>query len=350
VLRSGPGPEDLYLSIGVLAPDPERPVHDVLGFDLFGRGAMVLHGSGYPAAGSGDLPAAGRSTGRNTITIGERSQGVARSAGITSFVINQPLFDFVQASADRSYENAQVRRDIVMVRPEEGHAGYVILVDDIQPLQQDVAVVWQLFSRGALSLGFVQNHQWVVKSFVPGSRDVMLSVFLPGNPGQARSVAGRLYSGDAGRSVPTSGLVVENTGRRRIVAVLAPRVARDPEPRVVPVGSGGAAQIQDSDWISLGNAGVRQTTGPLQHVSEFVVARERAGGFPALFMCSGTEFRMGPHSLSASRPVTLSTDGIRGTIVTTIPGTTIEIRTPVIPAPLVLKLENPGRHPFSLDN
>jgi hypothetical protein len=214
-----------------------------------------------------------------------------------------------------------------MVRPEEQHPGYFVLVDEIHTIDAGTRVQWLLHGRGKMTLSVDQVARWRSRA-LGSSQEVHVSAFSLA-PASARSQSGSLFSRSPWLTQPAESLILEWTGSKRLPTLLFPRTAGMSEPSITAMGEA-AGRIGDTDWISLGQPGSRRTTGPLSHISEYVIARDRNANPPAVLMVSGTEFRMGPHLLKSDKPVTVSLNGLSGGLLTTRPATRVEIHSPAI--------------------
>ena len=264
--------------------------------------------------------------------MNNESQSGTRSSGIETALLNRPVFDYIRASADKTYNYGQVQRDVVMVRPEKDHPAYFLLVDSVQVSHPATSVQWRLHGSENLVSGVGQTVRWTGPAFDPSlwrPDRVNLEVSFPtGFMGTQATESGTLFSRTPSLNRKSKGISIEWFGSRRFAAMLFPyTTATAPETRTLGNNSG---RIGKTDWISTGDLASRLTAGPLVHVSELTVVRDRAQGFPALLMVSGTEFRFGPHSLTGTKPLTVSMDGLRGGIVNLRPDTQVEIRSPAI--------------------
>jgi hypothetical protein len=345
---------------------PSQPRRDVLTFDLYAFRALLLHGAGFPGAGASERGSSNQTAASNSITFNNSSQSASRCTGVATALLNQPLFDRVRALADKTYEAGQVQRDVVMARPDSGHPGYFLLIDEIHAYDQDAKVASYLHGRGDLVVGLNGLSRWNSPLFGPPAlraNDVILTA-LPLASATVRSGKGKLLFEDPFMNQPSASLVVEWTGSKRLCTVLCPHVRGAPDPRVEMLGSEGTGRIDDTDWVSLSDPGTRHTTGPLTHVSEFTVIRQRDRSFPALLMIFGLECQVGEHSVTSTKPVDVSLDGLRGGIVNSRPETVVEIRSPEIKSgdhflldgvlitasdsgQLLLILAQPGEHSFT---
>ena len=363
VLRSGNGPDALFLALNACRFAMSQSRRDVLSFDLYAFRAILLHGAGFPGAGQVERRSSNQTAASNSITFNGTSQSAGRCSGVVAALLNQPVFDQVRVLADRTYEAGQVQRDVVLIRPDDRHSGYFLLIDEVRAYEPDTKAALYLHGRGELAVGLNGLSRWNCPSFGPPTfraNGVSLTAY-PLVSAAVRSDAGRLLFEDSSMNQPSAILVVEWTGSKRLCTVLYPQARGAPVPRIEMAASGSAGRINDADWVSLGSAGTRQTIGPLAHASEYAVIRERGSSFPALLMVFGVECRVGNHSVASTKPVTISFDGLRGGIVNERPETLVEIRSPEIrygdcflldgsavtaseAGVLSLPLERPGEH------
>lgn len=333
VLRSGSGPDSIYLALNATGWGWNSSHRDILTFDLYAYQSLLLHGAGYPGRASPLYPASAETAAGNSITLNNESQSGTRCTGISTSLLNQPLFDHVRALADNSYDNGQVQRDVVMVRPDKNHGGYFVMVDEVLTSSADTKVEWYLHGRGTLSTGVGRLSRWRCSSFSPPqwrTREVTLAAFPVGAYERLRSASGMLYSQNSLLAQPSETLLLEWTGSRRFCMILFPAKPGVQEPAMQILEMGNSASVGDSDWVSLSEPETRRTTGPLTHLSEYVIMRKRGDDFPAVLMVFGLEFRSGSHSLVSTKPVTISLDGLRGGILNTRPDTRLEFRSPGI--------------------
>ena len=364
VLRSARGPAALFLALNASRSNG-RQRRDVLTFDLYASRALLLHGAGFPGADHPQRQNSNQTAASNSITINSAGQSESRCTGILSALLNQPLFDHVRAAADRTYDAGQVQRDVVMARPDGQHAGYFILVDEVQTYDRSAKVESYLHGRGQLSLGLNQLSRWISPAFnAPLFRPTPVTLdVLPVVSAAMRSGAGKLLFEDSSMNQTSESLILEWTGSKRFFTLLYPNPYASGEPQMEMLGKETGARIGSSDWVSLSDPGTLRTTGPVSHASEYVVVRDRGTSFPALLMIFGLECRVGAHSVTSSKPVSLSLDRLRGAILSSRPDTVVEIRTPgirsgdlflldgeVAAAPeagrLELRLVSPGEHSF----
>lgn len=175
------------------------------------------------------------------------------------------------------------------------------------------------------------------------------------------TTSGTLYSQTPSLNRESRGITIEWPGSRQFVTSLFPYISGDP-PEIKPLG-GGSGRIGDTDWISAGDPEVRITAGPLSHVSDLTVLRDRGKNFPAVLVISGIEFHFGPYSFTGNKPLTASLDGLEGIWLTSRPDTLVEIHSPdILPGDsfilddrtviadksgeLEFQLQKPGEHSF----
>jgi len=365
VLRSGSDPDALFLALNASKSSLSQMRRDALTFDLYAFGALLLHGAGFPGADQVERRSSNETIASNSIAFDQASQSSSRCSGVVTALLNQPVFDHVRVLADRSYEAGRVQRDVVMVRPDDSHTGYFLLIDEVYTYGQDTKVASYLHGKGELAVGLKGLSRWDCPAFGPpafGATDVILTAF-PLASATVRSETGKLLFEDPSMNQPSAALVVEWTGSKSLCTVLFPQAHGAPEPRIEMLAGEGAGRINLTDWVSLGNSGTQQTAGPLTHASEYAILRERDGAFPALLMISGVDCQVGNHSITSTKPITVSLDGLRGSIMNVRPDTLVEIRSPeigsgdkflldgnpVTPSEaglLSLSLAQPGKHSF----
>ncbi len=332
VLRSGIGKDAAYLALNSARVSRYGTSRDLLTFDLYADGALLLHGPGFPG-GAGVQPTKLMPTSAsNTIDFEGEDQAGTSCTGPVSWLINEPVFDYVRILGDRIYDHGQVQRDIVLIRPDSSSSPYFLLVDEVQTLRPETRVRSNLHGLGDLKIGMDRNGYWTCRAFSPPSfrsADVVLSFSPIGFQGQVGSAAGKLYSaGFFNRGSKT--LSLSWTGSQRFGLLLAPRRAGMPEPRPVAAPGPGNARFGVNDWISLGDIELERRAGPFSHISEYVVVRERGGDFPAVLMVSGIDFEQSGHSIRSDKPVTVSMDGLKGGLRNHRPGTRVELRSPAL--------------------
>ncbi len=362
VLRSGAGRDALYLAINAGRSVWTSRGRDILSFDLHGYSGLLLHGPGHPRMRDPGYEESFRTEAANTLTFEGTGQAEADCAGVAASLLNQRRFDHVRLLADTTYDHGQVQRDVVMVRPETARPGYFVVVDEVHTINPGTQVAWFLHGRGTLTRGVDQVARWVSPALAPPAwrtPEVSVLVWSP-DPAEYSSARGRLYARNPRSGQATETLVLRWAGSRRFATVLFP-IKKGVVPPKMEAAGPGIGRVGGADWMAIGDAGTRRTAGPLGFVGECVVARERNHAFPALIVISGSEIRMGPHSLLSTKPVTASMDGLRGTLLTSRPDTEVEIRSPEInaasrfqldgaplPAPenglLRLGLRQPGPH------
>ncbi|HYK90722.1 MAG TPA: hypothetical protein VE398_18260 [Acidobacteriota bacterium] len=333
VLRSGASTDSIYLALSATSWGWKPTHRDILTFDLYAYEGLLLHGAGCPGKNSPLHSASAETESSNCITLNKQSQSGTRCAGITASLLNQPLFDHVRALADGTYDYGQVQRDVVMVRPEWGHAGYFVLVDDVSTAAADISTEWYLHGMGEIATGVDRISRWSSAAFY-GPRwkksELTIAAFPLNTFKDLRTGPGTLYSVNSSQGRHSETLVLGWTGSNRLCTVLFPARQGMQEPAMQIHDGGNTATIGSSDWVSLGKEGILRVSGPLVHSGEYVIARKRGDGFPAVLMISGLEFRFGSHSIDSDKPVTISLDGLAGGILNSRPDTRIEIRSPEI--------------------
>jgi hypothetical protein len=300
----------------------------------------------------------------NCIAFDSASQTGAQSSGVAAAMLNQPLFDYVRVLADRAYDEGQVQRDVVLVRPDRDHAPYFLLIDEIRAINPDAKVRWYLHGTGDAKLGVDKLTRWTSYAFAPPalrSTPLFLTAYPIGQVGSARTEPGKLYFARPFFNQNAETLVLDWAGSQRFCAALMPRTAGIPEVAFHPIPGLDSCKIGITDWISLGTPETRTHAGPFRHVSEYTVVRLRGDGFPALLIIGGFEFGIGAHSLVSNKPVFVSLDGLRGSLMNYRPETRVEIQSPEIgpgsrflldeqevvaagPGKLILPLKDPGEH------
>lgn len=334
VLRTGRGPDDAYLALN-MTRSADSAHRDILTFDLYALGSLLLHGPGFPGDDHADFKESARTAASNTITFNNEDQASIHSTGIESSLLNQPIFDHVRALADKTYDHGSVQRDIVLARPEKGHPAYFLLFDDVYAPASETSVQWHLHGRGNLAAGIAHSSRWTTTRFEPPRlwpNRIVLEAFYPtGIPGKLTKKSGRLYSQNSLLSRNLESIVIEWAGSKRFCCLLAPRRFKEAQAAIRAPGKG-AFRIGATDWVSIGIPGTETAIGPLKHSSEYTIVRDRQSSFPALLMVSGRECRFGPHSLLSSKPVTASLKGLFGGFANPKPDTQVELRTPSIRA------------------
>ncbi|MDR1727392.1 MAG: hypothetical protein LBT74_05620 [Acidobacteriota bacterium] len=359
-LRTGDGADAMCLALDMLRPGACAEPGDALSFDLFAEQSLMLHGLGAPLKdGKGVRAAAG-----NTLTFDGANQAANRSRGVTSALLNQPLFDQLRATADKAYDYGQVRRDIVMVRPEQGFPAYFIVLDDVASDAPQTTVQWRIHGRGETTSGIDSRTRWSSTPLVPPrwrEKPSVLEVVHPLGAQRTQSIsAGTLRSRFPFLNQTAQTALVEWVGSGRLCTVMIPRREADAPPAVDARGEY-ACLIGGTDWFSFGDTERRVTSGAFAHVSEYSLVRDRKGRFPAMLMAFGVECRFGTHSIESDKPVTVSLDGLRGGVRNSRPATHVVIRSPDVRAgarflldgePVVaaesgvlrITLEEPGEH------
>ena len=333
VLRAGRGASAVYLALNARRTLLTEPARDALGFDLYAFNGLLLHGPGMPVPSDRAYPSVFRTSACNCITFDSASQTGTQSAGVAAALLNQPLFDYVRVLADRAYDQGQVQRDVVLVRPDEDHAPYFLLIDEIRAINPNAKVQWYLHGSGDAKLGVDKLTRWSYYAFEPPalrSTPLFLTVYPIGFTGSARTEPGRLYFSRRFFNRTAQTLVLEWNGSQRFCAALMPRTAAMPEAAFNPIPGLDSCKMGVTDWISLGTPETRTHAGPFRHVSECTVVRQRGNSFPAVLIIGGLEFGIGAHSLVSNKPVFASLDGLRGSLVNYRPDTLVEISSPEI--------------------
>jgi len=333
VLRSGSDTDSIYLALNAAGWGWDSSHRDILTFDLYAYRGLLLHGAGYPGKASPLYPASVETAAGNSITLNHEGQSGTRCTGISTSLLNQPLFDLVRALADKTYDYGQVQRDVVMVRPDKDHSGYFVMIDEVLTTSSDTKVEWYLHGRGSLSTSVDRISRWRCLSFFPPqwrTNEVTLAAFPLGSYERLRSAPGILYSQSSLLDQRSEMLVLEWTGSKRLCTILFPAKSGFREPAMQILDPEYSARIGDSDWVSLSEPETRRTAGPLTHISEYAIMRKRGESFPAILMLFGLEFRSGSHSVVSTKPVTISLDGLRGGILNTRPDTHLEFHSPQI--------------------
>ena len=262
VFRSGTGPEALYLAVNAGRSVWTGTARDVLGFDLFGYSGLMLHGPGHPEPGRPGYAESFRTASANSVTFEDAGQEQADGAGVSLALVNQRLFDYVRVLADTAYDEGQVQRDAIMVRPEGATPGYFVLVDDIRTNNPATRVSWFLHGRGRLTRGVDQVARWVSSALshpaLPG-RQVSVLAWTPGG-GDFSSAPAGLYSRE-GPAEASEALIRRWTGPGRFATVLFPWREGVREPKLEGGPGLNIARVGDADWIGLGDATDRISLG-----------------------------------------------------------------------------------------
>jgi hypothetical protein len=343
VLRAGRGRNSVYLALNARKTLLTDPARDMLGFDLYAYNGLLAHGPGIPAAGDKAYSLVFETSACNCIAFDSANQTGAQSSGVAAAMLNQPLFDYVRVLADRAYDQGQVQRDVVLVRPDRDHAAYFLLIDEIRAIDPNAKGQWYLHGAGDAKVGVDKLTRWNWYAFEPPalrSTPLFLTAYPIGHAGSAKTVPGKLYFASSFSNQNAETLVMEWDGSQRFCVALMPRTATMPEVAFNPLPGLDSCKIGITDWISLGTPETRTHAGPFRHVSEYAVVRQRGDGFPALLLIGGLEFGIGAHSLVSDKPVFASLDGLQGSLVNYRPETRVEIRSPEI---------QPGRR-FFLDD
>jgi len=364
VLRSGSGPDALYLALNLMRSSSYDDHRGMLGFDLYGYRSLLAHGPGFPGKTDAHYEETLQTAASNSITLAKESQRDIQGAGITASLLNQPVFDYVRVLADQAYDYGQVQRDVVMVRPEKNHPGYFFLLDDVFVTNPSTTVQWHLHGRGTLVTGVGLTARWTSTGFEPPRfrpENIVMEVSHPiGMKGNPDSAPGILYSRFPSLNQESQSAVIEWAGSGRFCSLLLPRRSVEIAPKI-EILNPSACRVGITDWISLGGIMNRVTTGPLTHVSEYCFIRDRAKLFPALLMVSGVECRFGVHSLFSNKPMTASLNGLEGGFLNPRPDVRVEINSPEIkagdrflidgqsiradkPGLLTFTLKDPGEH------
>ena len=358
-LRAGSGADTMYLAINMLRPVSYETADDALSFDLFAERSLMLHGSVFPLKSDASARFAG-----NTPTFNEGPQIANMSAGITSSLLNQPVFDSARAVADSAYAYGQVIRDVILARPEENHPGYFVIMDNISEIDFDTTVQWRIHGRGETAAGLDQRIRWKSTAFEPlrlwNVRSALEVVYPLGVQGTYSTTPGILRSRFPFFNQPAQSARIDWVGGGRLCSILVPRREKDQPPLIEALGEY-VCIIGSTDRFSFGDLTRRITSGSFEHISEYSLVRNRGTAFPALLMAFGVECRLGAHSIVSDKPVTASLDGLRGGIQNDQPDTRVVIRSPEImagarffldghpviaekPGVLAFTLSQPGTH------
>jgi hypothetical protein len=342
VFRTGEGPDSAYLALN-MTRSHDSAHRDILAFDLYAYRGLLLNGPGSPGADQPGYRESARTAASNSITLNGEDQSATQCTGIESSLLNQPTFDYLRASADKTYDYGNVRRDIVLVRPDKDHPVYFLLFDDVFVSDRETTVQWYLHGRGKLATGLAQMSRWTTVSFNPPqlwpNRIILEAAYPIGLPWKLSKKTGVMYSRIPLLSQITESTVIEWMGSRRFCSVLIPCKAGEAQTKVEALGTS-SYRIGTTDWVSLGRLDTYVTAGPLVHISECSIIRDRQQFFPALLMVSGMECRFNFHSLKSSKPVTASLKGLHGGFLNSRPDTRVEIHTPAIKAGDRFRLDN----------
>jgi hypothetical protein len=315
---------------------------DILTFDMYAYGSLLLHGPGFPGVDSRDYDESTKTAASNSITLNGEDQSWPRGRGIESSLINQPAFDYVRALADTTYDYGSIQRDIVMARPDENHPVYFLVLDDVFSDSSETNVQWHLHGRGDPETGIANAARWTATRFEPlrlwPRRIVLDTLFPAGVPGKLSRKAGKLHAQSDFLDQPSTHITVEWKGSRRICCVLAPYKPKEAQAKMEALGEG-SFRMGATDWVSLGRPDMTTTVGRIKHTSEYVIVRDQASVFPALLMVSGRLCQFGVHSIASSKPITVSLKGLYGELLTPRSDTEVEIRTPGIKAGDRLRLD-----------
>jgi hypothetical protein len=332
VFRTGGGPDAAYLALN-MARSSHSTHRDILTFDMYACGSLLLHGPGFPGADSSDYAESIRTAAANSITFNGEDQSSTQCSGIESSLLNQPTFDYVRALADATYNYGRVQRDIVMVRPEGNRPAYFLLLDDVHADSPETSVQWQLHGRGNLVTGIAQSLRWTTTRFEPPRpwpQRIVLDVSFPaGAPGKLFRKPGKLYSQASYMNHSSEYTIIEWTGSSRLCCILAPRESEEAQAKMESIGEG-SCRIGAADWVSLGRPDAMVSAGRIRHISDYVLIRDQEASFPALLMVSGQLCQFGVHSIASSKPVTASLKGLYGGFINSRSDTEVEMRTPSI--------------------
>jgi hypothetical protein len=341
VFRTGASADAAYLALNML--QSSHSAHrDILTFDMYAYGSLLLHGPGFPGADSPNYAESTKTAASNSITLNGEDQSWARCRGAESSLLNQPAFDYVRALADTTYDYGSIQRDIVMARPDRNHPAYFLVLDDVFSDSSETSVQWHLHGRGDLETGIANASHWTATRFEPPRlwpRRIMLDAFFPmGVPGKLSRKEGKLHAQSDFLDQPSSHITVEWNGSRRVCCVLAPYRSKEAQAKIEALGEG-SFRMGATDWVSLGRPDTTTTVGQIRHISEYVIVRDQASSFPALLMVSGRLCQFGVHSIASSKPITVSLKGLYGGLLNSRSDTEVEIRTPAIKAGDRLRLD-----------
>jgi hypothetical protein len=353
-LRSGNGADTMYLALNMLRAGFQESTGDALSFDLFAKRSLMLHGSVHPLKND----AAPRAAAGNTPTLNDNGQAANMSAGITSALLNQPVFDSARALADKAYAFGQVKRDVILARAEEDMPGYFVIMDNISEAGFDTPVSWRINGRGETATSLDQRIQWKSTAFEPprlwNVRSALEVAFPVGIQGSYSTSPGMLRSRFAFFDQPAQSVHVQWNGGGRLCAIMVPHREKE-QPFVVEAQGEYVCLVGATDLLSFGDITRRITSGAFEHVSEYSLVRGRGKAFPALIMAFGVECRFGEHSIASSKPITVSLDGPHGGLQNSQPDTRVIISSPDIKAGAIFFLderritaEKPGVLTFTL--
>ena len=359
-LRAGSGEDAIYLALNMLRSGSRETSGDALSFDLFAKSSLMLNGSVFPPKGAELMD----TVAGNTPTFSNDAQTMNTSAGITSMLLNQPVFDSARALADKAYMYGYIKRDFIMARPEENMPGYFVVMDDISEIDFDTTVKWRLHGRGETAIGLDQRIRWNSTVFGrPRLRSIRsaLEVMYPvGIQGRFSASPGILRSRFPFFNQRAQSVQVEWIGGGRFCSILAPHGEKE-QPPVIEAQGEYVCRIGNTDWFSFGDLTRRIASDSFEHVSEYSLVRSRGEAFPALTMGFGVECRFGDHSIISDKSISVSLDGLGGDIQNYRPETNVMIQSTEIsegarfligdrlitaekPGVLVFILSEPGTH------
>jgi len=327
-LRAGSGADAMYLAINMLRSGYNETAGDALSFDLFAKRSLMLHGSVLPLENAVSARIVS-----NTPLFNDESQTANGSAGITSALLNQPVFDSARAVADRAYAYGQIKRDFILARPGEGIPGYFVVMDNISGIDFGTPVKWRVNGRGETASGIDQRIRWnstaLGRPRLWNMRASLEFVYPIGMQGTHSTLPGMIMSRHRFFNQQAQSAQVEWLGNGRFCSILIPYGEKE-QPPIIEAQGEYACRIGTADWFSFGDLSLRIKSGAFEHVSEYSLIRSRGEEFPALIMAFGTECRSGAHSIVSDKPVTASLDGPRGGFLNEEPNTRVTIRSPEI--------------------
>jgi hypothetical protein len=342
VLRSGYGPDDLFIALNMLRSPAWAMNRSTLTFDFTARGSLLLHGPGSADPSPWEKKEELRTQDFNSITFAGEDQSSAESTGVAAALINQPVFDFVRVFADRVYEQGQVQRDLVLARGNKEQPAYAVIIDEVHATDPEVSVQAYFHGGKELSRGIDQSAKWTVRAFRPPAfrtEQAALDFQAIGFDGRTQTATGRMRYESSFLNHEFQTLILEWTGSQRFFTVMLPHRAKDPAAVVEQTSDEASARVGSSDWIGLGDLDSPRPLGPFQYSAEFCLARDNGKGFPALLLISGIGFSHGSNSFACDKPVSLSLDGLEGTLMNSRPDTRIDVASPSIPAGQVFYLD-----------
>jgi hypothetical protein len=319
----------------------------------------MLHGSVLPPEDAASARVAG-----NTPLFNDEGQTANGSSGITSALLNQPVFDFIRAVADRAYAYGQVKRDVILARSGENIPGYFVIMDNISGIDFDTTVKWRVHGRGETASGIDQRIRWNSAAFGPprlwNMRSALEFVYPIGIQGTRSTSPGMIMSRYPFYNQPVQSAQVEWPGNGRLCSILVPYGEKE-QPPIIEAQGEYACRIGTTDLFSFGDLSLRITSGTFEHISEYSLVHSRGDAFPALIMAFGVECRSGAHSIASDKPISASLDGPRGGFQNEEPNTRVTTRSPEIkvetrffldgnpvivkePGVLAFTLSEPGTH------